>query len=59
RDSERTKITEETREAILVAYGVLGVPMSLLEEAVDATDRITRAVSAGRLKCYFVSRPSA
>ncbi len=57
RDSERTKITEDTREAILVAYGVPGVPVSLLEEAVKVTDRIARAASAGRLESYFTSKP--
>jgi len=59
RDSERTKITEETQEALLIAYGVPGVQVSLLEEAINATDRIARATLAGRLECYFTSKPSA
>ncbi len=58
RDSERTKITEKTREALLIAYGVPGVPISLLEFAVKETDRIARAVSAGKLEGYFLSKPT-
>lgn len=57
RDSERTKVTEDTREALLIAYGVPGVPVSLLEEAVKATDKVARATLAGRLESYFVSKP--
>ncbi|MHA1972066.1 MAG: B3/B4 domain-containing protein [Candidatus Hodarchaeales archaeon] len=50
RDADRTKITLETSEMLLVAFGVPGIMMSELNEAIITTESIMRKIGAGEIQ---------
>ncbi len=47
RDSEKTKITMQTRNAVIIGYGAPGVRIDYLREVVDRTLKYVRHISGG------------
>jgi DNA/RNA-binding domain of Phe-tRNA-synthetase-like protein len=50
RDSDYTKITEQTRNVVIVGYGAPGIEENQLSEAVETTLSYIKAVSAGEIQ---------
>jgi DNA/RNA-binding domain of Phe-tRNA-synthetase-like protein len=49
RDSDSTKITEQTRNVLIVGYGALGISIEQLRNAVETTLSYIKAVSGGEI----------
>jgi len=49
RDSESTKITDKTKNAVIVGYGALGIGDDQLNQAVETTFEYIKQVSGGEI----------
>jgi DNA/RNA-binding domain of Phe-tRNA-synthetase-like protein len=50
RDSDYTKITEKTRDVLVIGYGAPGISQEQLREAVETTFSYIKLVSGGEIK---------
>ena len=58
RDSDHTKITEQTRNVLTVGYGAPGVTHEQLKEAVETTVSCIKLVSDGETETIKVFSPT-
>jgi DNA/RNA-binding domain of Phe-tRNA-synthetase-like protein len=54
RDADYTKITEKTRNVVIIGYGAPGIERNQLEEAVETTLSYIKAVSEGEIQTIRV-----
>jgi DNA/RNA-binding domain of Phe-tRNA-synthetase-like protein len=54
RDSDRTKITLQTRNIVIVGYGVPGITIEQLREAVETTFTYIKQISPGKVETVKV-----
>jgi DNA/RNA-binding domain of Phe-tRNA-synthetase-like protein len=58
RDCDQTKITLDTRNAVMVGYGAPGITCEGLKESLEKTLEYIRCVSGGEVESPEVSRPA-
>ncbi|MGQ9538309.1 MAG: B3/B4 domain-containing protein [Candidatus Bathycorpusculaceae bacterium] len=59
RDADQTKITEKTKNILLVGYGAPGITAQQLEEAVDTALNYVRAACGGEIETIKVFKPTS
>jgi DNA/RNA-binding domain of Phe-tRNA-synthetase-like protein len=58
RDADQTKITEKTRNILLVAYGAPGITTQQIEEAVKTALDYIKTVCGGEIQAIKISSPT-
>lgn len=59
RDADQTKITEKTKNILLVGYGAPGITAQQLEEAVETALNYIRATCGGEIETIKVFKPTS
>ena len=59
RDADYTKITEQTKNVVIVGYGVPGINENQLKEAVETTLSYIKAVSGGEIQTIRIFNSSS